>query len=108
MLGFCFVYLIQCAETAYYKVGIADEPEKRLDILQIGCPYPLSIVLTCRMLRRVGATTAEAQIHRSLNKYNVHGEWFELPDDVLSQLKIDMISCSEMDSQRENTLTKEI
>ena len=39
------IYLIRVAETNMYKIGYTKIAAKyRLDVLQIGCPYKLSIV----------------------------------------------------------------
>ena len=89
------VYLIRCATTTYYKIGIADDPNKRLEALQAGCPYPLHIVMTCGFLSRTAASQAELDVHAKLAKHNVRGEWFNLSQDQITQLKFDMASCAE-------------
>lgn len=91
-----YAYLIQCVGTNYYKIGTAHSPEEKLKELQIGSPYPLKLVLACRMLSKDEAATAENQIYKTLKKYSVRGEWFEVPDDndddILNHLRFDLVA----------------
>lgn len=94
---FCYVYLIQCYDTDFYKIGVADDPQGRVAILQTGCPYQLDLVITCRMATRSAAVQAERGIHSKLSKYSVRGEWFQLPGDIVNQIIRDMANCSIID-----------
>ena len=38
-----FVYFVRVAGQSVFKVGISDNPEKRLAGLQTGCPYELQL-----------------------------------------------------------------
>jgi hypothetical protein len=87
------MYIIQCGDSEYYKIGIAENTLERLAGLQTGCPYKLHLILTCGFTSRSAARTAEAQTHRSLDYHLVRGEWFELPTKRLNELKQNMVIC---------------
>ena len=89
-----YVYLIRCGDTNYYKVGISENPNERLVCLQASNPHPLTVVALCLVGCKAEATRVEGETHRNLSKYHVQGEWFELPDDVVAQLTMDMAYAS--------------
>lgn len=73
-----YIYLIQCGNTTYYKIGITHgDIYKRLQTLQTGCPYKLKLVM---MFLTPDAETLEAETHEMLNENKVNGEWFDLCD----------------------------
>ena len=76
-----WIYLIKCHE--FYKVGIADDVKARLSSMQTGCPYPLELI---EAWRSNNASKEEKAIHALLSRYNVRGEWFMLPPELVSQL----------------------
>ena len=91
----CYVYLVRCSDTSFYKIGVADNPTSRLKELQIGNPYPLSLVVTCGFPSSRVAKRAESDAHKQMEKYNIHGEWFDLSPKAVEQLKFEMIGCGE-------------
>ena len=66
------VYLIQAEGTLRYKIGISVNPVKRLRSMQTGSPVKLILVRTIP-----GNKDVEAAIHKDLERYRVHREWFE-------------------------------
>ncbi len=86
-----FVYLIQCGDLPYYKVGISESPHERLANLQEANPQTLSLLLTCGFPGKIEAYNAEQAVHRELWDCNIHGEWFELTSKQIEILKCDMI-----------------
>lgn len=73
------VYVIQ-HELGLYKIGISQNPKKRLSGLQTGSPFKLSLVQT---ENPVDAGRVEKYLHDKLSRYHFRGEWFDLPDDLL-------------------------
>ena len=83
-----FIYLIGCHD--FTKVGIADNPERRLMELQVGCPYQLKILAT---LATPNAVRDEAMLHAMWKRYEVLGEWFLLPaGELASAMNADDVS----------------
>ena len=77
------VYFIGAEETPFVKVGVSHNPIKRLDHLQIGCPYALTLLRTIEA--GFMGYLAESMLHQRFTQQGKHirGEWFELtPDEV--------------------------
>ena len=85
------IYIIKCSGTDYYKVGVSENALDRVKGLQTGCPFDLTVEMTCTMPSRLAAYTAEAQIHQTLCNQRVRGEWFELDETTVRILKQNMI-----------------
>jgi hypothetical protein len=76
-----FLYAIQAdAPSGPIKIGVAIRPEARLEQLQIGCPYPLTLVASIPATVRI-----ERQIHKHLAPHRKAGEWFA-PDAPVLEL----------------------
>lgn len=77
-----YVYLISDANSYSYKIGISNNPEKRLKTLQTGNEKSLKIIhkVLCENYNNV-----ETALHNKYNFLRVNGEWFELTkEDVVS------------------------
>lgn len=59
-----------------FKVGIASDLERRLTVLQIGCPFALSIHRAWVLPNRKMAAAIEAGTKRKFDRYAIRGEWF--------------------------------
>ena len=74
-----FIYIIGCHD--FVKVGISSDANWRLTQLQVGCPYEL------RLLARFTtqhATRDEARLHALWKRYELRGEWFNVPAGELA------------------------
>lgn len=76
------VYLFECG--GRYKVGFSDNVERRAKQLD-NRPFKLNIVAVSELLDN--AYGIEQAIHEKLDKYKIHGEWYELTDDKVAQLE---------------------
>lgn len=76
------VYFIQCTETERVKIGKADDPIQRLSAIRSHSPTHVVLLGAIQ-----GGVKKERELHERLAEYNHHGEWFELPGDLLDQLK---------------------
>ena len=73
-----YVYLIQCVDTTYYKIGITRQNvEDRVKALQTGSPHELKLVM---MFLSKNAEEAEAWVHKALAQHRRRGEWFDLKE----------------------------
>jgi len=75
-----FLYVFHC--DGFHKVGISKNQRQRIAHLQSMNPHKLTLVL----FRRVSAQDAffyEGTIHKLLENYRVHGEWFSAPLDLI-------------------------
>ncbi len=74
-----YVYIIKESGKGYLKIGVSADPLKRLGNLQIGNPHSLILILQkeSSMMK-----VHEANIHKSLNRFLVRGEWFCCDEDI--------------------------
>lgn len=69
------IYLIQSLENGYYKIGISNNPNKRVEQLQTGNSSPLKLIET---YQSEFAHQIEKTFHRRYSHMNKNGEWFDL------------------------------
>ena len=91
-----YLYLVQCNNTNFYKIGVAKTPEERLQALQIGCPYPLTLIYK-RGFKK--AVKVERLLHKKYRSKQKIGEWFEL-----SASEIELIQQPRTANEMANTL----
>lgn len=71
-----FLYCIGLADDASVKIGIANDPKKRLAQLQTAHPHKLVIHWSIPFCSREMAVSAERYAHDKLSDSRVGGEWF--------------------------------
>lgn len=86
-----FIYLIHAEGTNLYKIGISNNPEKRLKSLQTANPYSLKLIFSIKVKN---AFDVEKILHRTFsycklneNSEEIIGEWFNLSLDDISSFK---------------------
>lgn len=62
-----------------YKIGVSNNPMKRIAELQIGCPQFLRI----HAVKPSVGIAEERRMHRVLGEYRGIGEWFDCPLEVI-------------------------
>ena len=82
----CFVYLMKDESNGYHKIGISNKPEYRERTLQSEKP---TIVLLCakKFPSRIIAEAIEAALHKAYGNKRLRGEWFELDDKDVFDIK---------------------
>lgn len=73
------VYVFLAKRYPALKVGHARSAFQRLELFQTGCPDRLEVVAEF-----LGGQPLEAAIHRWLSPEKIHGEWFNLTEQVAS------------------------
>ena len=73
-----YVYIIQSGSSkkSPVKIGMSDDPEKRLKQLQTGNPRILRIIISIKCNSRQHAFELEKTLHRMLERNNILNEWF--------------------------------
>lgn len=86
-----YVYLISDSNNYTYKIGVSNNPEKRVKSLQTGNDRVLKIVhkVLCENYSDV-----ETALHNQYKFLKVNGEWFDLTD---TDVKNFPESCSKID-----------
>lgn len=77
-----YIYVIR-SENGKYKIGKAQDVNKRLQSLQTGTPEKLELVLTIKTSNK---NVLETICHRQFSSKKIRGEWFSLTDDDLNWL----------------------
>lgn len=86
---YSYVYFIT-DNNGHIKIGKADNTVKRLNELQTGNPYKLSIILTVMMPSINDAFSLEQELHQLFKDYRLEGEWFEA-EPVLKVIDVDIV-----------------
>ena len=71
-----YVYLIRAG--SYTKIGVAEDPEKRIKEISVGCPFKPEIVAT-KALGKL-CYLVERYLHIQYADKCTNGEWFELDE----------------------------
>jgi hypothetical protein len=75
------------------KIGIAIDAKSRLDALQTGCPFNLTIHHTTPPLTERAARKAEILAHRLLRAFRQRGEWFNVtPERAIEVVQVAITS----------------
>lgn len=83
-----YLYLIRCGSSDFYKIGTSENPEERLQMLQVGCPYPLALIYKKQFNK---ATKIESFLHRKYRYKRTVGEWFEFSKDEIYLIQQEQI-----------------
>ena len=70
------VYLIVCDENQTCKIGVSNNPERRLAALQTANPFKLRLVHCF-----VASDSSEALFHKRFSEYRLGGEWFSYTEE---------------------------
>lgn len=70
-----YIYLIQSLENSYYKIGISNNPKRRIKELQTGNPSQLKLVETYQSEH---AEKIERTLQRRYSYLRKEGEWFDM------------------------------
>lgn len=79
----CHVYFIQATAGGPVKIGLADDPQVRLNQLNTGSDEELRILRVFGFHTRQAAFDRETYLHRRFKHLNVRLEWFSLAPDLL-------------------------
>lgn len=78
-----WIYFIQGKDgLGLVKIGVANDPKKRLADLQRTSPIELEIIGS-----RPGDTFVERELHERFADFRAHGEWFEPSPVILAEAR---------------------
>lgn len=78
-----YVYFISTKRKKVVKIGIANNPEKRLKTFQTANYEELVILRVIKVANRDLAFKLENALHQKFKKYHIRGEWFKLTPTVI-------------------------
>jgi hypothetical protein len=90
MVIMCKQYIYVMQSNSLYKIGISENPSKRLKQLQTGNP---NIKLIWSSDGVFNASEIESKIHNHYKKFNFVGEWFEVEniEEVIACIKHEVL-----------------
>jgi hypothetical protein len=68
---------------AFVKVGISDNPDRRMGEIGTGCPLHLKELFICQMPSREAAYGMEQSVLRRYSSLNTRGEWLRMEADAV-------------------------
>tara|TARA_R100000951_G_scaffold27557_2_gene23473 strand:+ start:4898 stop:5614 length:717 start_codon:yes stop_codon:yes gene_type:complete len=79
------LYLMQSGD--FLKVGISDNPTRRINDMQTGNPIEITLLQSKVFGPRTKAEKAESRVHNKLKALGLHvrGEWFNKCDEVFKE-----------------------
>lgn len=87
-----YIYVIHCVGFPYYKIGQTTIPKGRLDGLQIGVPFELTLEYAIKV---VDMNEVERKVQQQYKDKCIRGEWFMLTDGELEAVKGSITSLRE-------------
>lgn len=81
-----YIYVISDGDSWRCKIGVAQDPEKRLRQLQTGNASRLHLVHASACKSRKVAEVGESLCHEFLSDSNIRGEWFTVNPELASLL----------------------
>jgi len=104
------VYVIE-HEHGYVKIGVSDNPIRRVSDLQTGCPYELNVI---GQINTSDPFDVESRLHEKYQQREKRGEWYKLSAREkarlvalcdLSQAEVDRRYAKTVEKRRKLTLT---
>jgi len=77
------VYFIQICGNGPIKIGVSDNPDRRLRTLQLSCPYDLQILFAIP-----GGSVLERQLLQEFSSWRIRGEWFWPVKPLLDRIAV--------------------
>lgn len=77
-----YVYLLKGG--GCYKIGKAQNPEKRSETLAIQLPYPVQLI---HYIPAKDPRVYESELHEQFADKRLNGEWFDLSDEDVAYIK---------------------
>ena len=88
------VYFAQMGAAGPIKIGMAREPAKRIDTIQSGNPYPLTVLLTVAPAW-TSTRDLERRLHHLFSNNRMRGEWFESTADLIWTIEMLESNCEQ-------------
>lgn len=72
------LYIVEAERSKHIKIGISDDPKKRLRQLQTANHEKLVLLYVVKLESKEAAQNLEEHLHEKYAKHKVHLEWFAL------------------------------
>jgi len=78
-----YLYFISTTRKNVVKIGIANNPKKRLKTFQTANYEELIILRVIKVENRALAFKLETALHQKFKRYHIRGEWFKLTPTLM-------------------------
>jgi hypothetical protein len=85
------------------KIGVSNNPRKRLLALATGCPVQCTLVGIVP-----GDRSEEASIHERFKSHRVHGEWFRFDRPINDYLRENALHLTSEEAKKKHPLTQHL
>jgi predicted GIY-YIG superfamily endonuclease len=82
----CYVYIMHDEVNNFYKIGISNKPKYRERTLQSEKPS-ITLIKAKKFPTRAIAKAFESALHTTYSNKHKRGEWFELDEQDVNQIK---------------------
>lgn len=93
------LYFVACGE--FTKVGIATDTPKRVQGLQLGCPYPLRLAYRRAIVGGL-ERQVEQLVHERLKPFAIGREWFSITPEAALATALPIIQAAANHARRRN------
>lgn len=97
------MYLYLFESDGFYKIGVANNVQRRRDDLQTGNPHRINIVAACKVEQPYHV---EWYLHTIFSKLNTQSEWFRLVAEEVSLVKETFVILEKDDFSQLDTMTR--
>ena len=70
-----YLYVFTDAKRKVCKIGISSNPDRRLQVVQVGYPWDLTLAHSVKV---INACLTEKKLHDKFADFRLRGEWFDL------------------------------
>lgn len=78
-----YLYLLQAIGTDRFHIGLTNLIDQRFEELQRHSPFPLKLIINAYC---PDPQAQELRLHKLFGEWRLHGQWFQLPPEVLSRV----------------------
>lgn len=80
--GSDMIYFIRAVNSGTIKIGVSNDPKRRLDSMQTGSPEPLELLGVLP-----GGMDEEKRLHQKFARSRIHGEWFRADEHLMQGIE---------------------
>lgn len=70
-----YIYIINIEGTEYYKIGVSNNPDRRIKDIEASMPFVINILI---LIKIINSYEVEEKVHNELENHFVKREWFKL------------------------------
>lgn len=102
----CIVYLLEVPEIGCMKIGLSDDPKRRMLALQTAMPFEVRWIGGIACETTADAKRIEGELHSKFSATRLRGEWFRASERIYDEFRrngcvVSEQSAAELDAEDE-------